>query len=64
MSSGPESIYILGYGKGRIYSHLIEDIVTASGNHVLEDKVKNIRIQGPKSLGSSNVNIAVASSDD
>jgi hypothetical protein len=64
MPSGPESIYILGYGKGRIYSHLIEDIVTASENRVLEDKVKIVRIHGPQSLGSSDMNIAIASSDD
>jgi hypothetical protein len=58
--SGPETIYILGYGKGRIYSRLIEDMVTASGNHVLEDKVKNIRIQGPKSLGLPKMDIKTA----
>lgn len=51
LSSGPESIYLLGYGKRRIYSHLIEDIITASGNHVLQDRVKSVKIQGPKSLG-------------
>jgi hypothetical protein len=49
--SGPETIYILGYGKSRIYNRLIEDMVTAAGHHVLEDKVKNVKIQGPKSLG-------------
>jgi hypothetical protein len=51
MPSGPESIYILGYGKRRMWRRLIQDMVTASGNHVLEEKVKSVRIQGPKSLG-------------
>jgi hypothetical protein len=58
--SGPESIYILGYGKRRIYNRLIEDMVTAVGNHVLEDKVKHIRIQGPKSLGLPKADITIA----
>jgi hypothetical protein len=58
--SGPESIYILGYGKRRIYSRLIEDVVTASGKHVLEAKVKRVRIQGPKSLGSPKTDITIA----
>jgi hypothetical protein len=57
--SGPESVYILGYGKRRIYSRLIEDIVTASESHVLEDKVKIIRMQGPKSLGLPKTDIAI-----
>jgi hypothetical protein len=55
--SGPETIYILGYGKSRIYNRLIEDMVAASGNHVLKDKVENIRIQGPKSLGLPKTDI-------
>ena len=58
--SGPESIYILGYGKRRIYNHLIEDMITATGNHVLEDKVKNIKVQGPKSLGQPKADIVIA----
>jgi hypothetical protein len=59
MPSGPESIYILGYGKRRIYSSFIENMVTASGNHVLEDKVKRIIIQGPKSLGSPQTDVRI-----
>ncbi|KAI5271729.1 hypothetical protein E4T47_05022 [Aureobasidium subglaciale] len=64
MSSGPETIYTLGYGKRRVYNRLIEDIVTACGNHVLEEKVRNIRIQGPESLGSPKTDIAIDRSDD
>ena len=60
MFSGPESVYILAYGKRRIYSHLIGDIVTACGNHVLEEKVRHISIQGPKSLGSQKTDITIA----
>ncbi|CAD0087044.1 unnamed protein product [Aureobasidium vineae] len=63
-SSGPESIYILGYGKRRLYSRLIEDIVTASGNHVLEQKVRSVSIQGPRSLGSPKTDITILYSDD
>lgn len=59
ISSGPESIYILGYGKRRIYSRLLVDMVAAAGKHVLKDKVKIIRIQGPKSLGSPKTDIAI-----
>ncbi|KAI4720706.1 hypothetical protein E4T48_03066 [Aureobasidium sp. EXF-10727] len=61
--SGPESIYILGYGKRRLYSRLIEDIVTACGNHILDEKVKSISIQGPKSLGLPKTDITIARSD-
>lgn len=60
MSSGPESVYILAYGKRRIYSHLIGNIVTACGNHVLDDKVRHISIQAPKSLGSQKTDITIA----
>lgn len=58
--SGPESIYILGYGKSRIYNRLIEDMVTAAGNHVWEDNVKNVKIQGPKSLGLPKTDITMS----
>ncbi|KAI5208676.1 hypothetical protein E4T39_01430 [Aureobasidium subglaciale] len=64
ISSGPESIYILGYGKRRVYNRLIEDIVTACGNHVLEKKARNIRIQGPKSLGSPKTDISIDRNDE
>ncbi|KAI5259507.1 hypothetical protein E4T42_00035 [Aureobasidium subglaciale] len=64
MSSGPESIYILGYGKRRVFNRLIEDLVTACGNRVLKEKVRNIRIQGPKSLGSPKTDIAMDESKD
>jgi hypothetical protein len=57
--SSPESIYILGYGKRRIYSRLIEDMVTASANHVLGGKVKRVIIQGPKSLGTPKTDITI-----
>jgi len=60
ISSGPESIYILGYGKRRIYNHLIEDMVTAFGTHMLQDKVKSIRVQGPKNLGLPRTDITTA----
>lgn len=60
ISSGPASVYILAYGKRRIYSRLIEDVITACGNHVLEEKVRHISIQGPKSLGSSKTDITIA----
>lgn len=59
-SSGPESVYILAYGKRRIYSRLVEDVITACGNRVLEEKVRHISIQGPKSLGSSKTDITIA----
>ncbi|CAD0109952.1 unnamed protein product [Aureobasidium uvarum] len=62
--SGPESIYILGYGKRRLYSRLIEDIITACGNRLLEETVRNISIQGPKSLESPKTDITIAHSDD
>ncbi|KAK6008591.1 hypothetical protein QM012_000494 [Aureobasidium pullulans] len=63
ISSGPESVYILAYGKRRIYSGLIEDIVTACGNHVFKEKVRDISIQGPKSLGSTKIDISIAQSE-
>ncbi|KAH0373062.1 hypothetical protein KCU65_g534, partial [Aureobasidium melanogenum] len=64
MSSGPESVYILAYGKRRIYSRLIEDVITACGNHVLEKKVRHISIQGPKSLGSQKTDITIAQTEN
>ncbi|KAH0354549.1 hypothetical protein KCU81_g1112, partial [Aureobasidium melanogenum] len=64
MSSGPESVYILAYGKRRIYSRLIEDVITACGNHVLEEKVRHISIQGPKSLGSQKTDITIAHTEN
>ncbi|KAG9561479.1 hypothetical protein KCU71_g7100, partial [Aureobasidium melanogenum] len=63
MSSGPESVYILAYGKRRIYSRLIEDVITACGNHLLEEKVRHISIQGPKSLGSQKTDITIAQTE-
>lgn len=60
ISSGPASVYILAYSKRLIYSRLIEDVITACGNHVLEEKVRHISIQGPKSLGSSKTDITIA----
>ncbi|KAL2034101.1 hypothetical protein VTO58DRAFT_104815 [Aureobasidium pullulans] len=59
MPSGPESIYILGYGKRRIYARLIEDIVVACGNNVLEERVQTVNVQGPKSLGRPKTEITI-----
>ncbi|THX18487.1 hypothetical protein D6D17_02166 [Aureobasidium pullulans] len=64
MPSGPESIYIMGYGKRRIYACLIEDIVVACGNNVLEQRVRNVNIQGPKSLGRPKTEIVIDVSND
>lgn len=63
MSSGPELVYIIGYGKRRIYSQLVEDMVFASGNGGLEDKFKSVKLHGPRSLGLPKTEIMIAHDD-
>lgn len=64
LSSGPERIYILEYGKRRIFGRLIENLIAASGNGFLGARVGHISVQGPKSLGWPKTDIQVAKDDE
>lgn len=61
--SGPESIYILEYGKRRIFGRLVENIVAAAGNGLLAQRVGKVEICGPKSLGWPKTDINVSEED-